>query len=156
VDLYLVRHAKAEAGQDDFQRALTKGGRRVAEDVAGAVKRAGVSAQRIEHSPLVRARQTAEIFAVELDAPLAECNDLRPDQTVELVRERLMSEPAQSLMLVGHNPFMEWLAATLLAEAAEVPLLTFHTCSVAKLVSVASEPGWRYSCDWLLSPALVE
>jgi len=63
VELYLVRHAKAEAGSDDIARSLTKGGRRSAERVAGVLHRCGVEVERVEHSPAIRAAQTAEILA---------------------------------------------------------------------------------------------
>jgi phosphohistidine phosphatase len=156
MELYLVRHAKAEAGSDDFSRALTKGGRRAAERMAGALHAVGVSVERIEHSPLVRAAETAAPMAAHLGARMVESNDLRPDRSVEDVRERLLREPAVSLMLVGHNPFMEQLASLLLAEDLDRPILTFHTASTAKLISIPGALGGRFTCDWLITPAMTE
>lgn len=155
MDIYLVRHAKAEPGTDDEARGLTKGGRASAARVAALLAVSGAAPVRIEYSPLVRAVQTAEIIAGELRSPLAEANDLRPGRPVEAVRERLLTEQPDSIMLVGHNPFMERLASLLICEDPDALTLSFHTASVARLVPTGMGLGWRFTCDWLVTPALV-
>jgi len=154
MELYLVRHAKAEAGPDDDVRRLSERGREAAETMARWLKRNRIEIARIEHSGLVRARQTAEAIAHRIEAPLVEVADLRPESDVQTVRTRLLTETAPSLMLVGHNPFMEILSGLLLAEDAELRPLTFHTASVARLVASGPLAG-RFGCDWLVTPSLV-
>ncbi|HEV3313048.1 MAG TPA: phosphohistidine phosphatase SixA [Chloroflexota bacterium] len=155
MDIYLVRHAKAEPGVDDEMRALTKGGRASAGRVAALLAASGAAPVRTEYSPLVRAAQTAEIIAIELRSPLAEAKDLRPERPVTAVRERLLTEQPDSIMLVGHNPFMERLASLLICEDPDAVTLSFHTASVARLVPSGTGLGWRFACDWLIRPALV-
>jgi len=155
MEIFLVRHAKAEPGQDDAARRLTQKGREAAEAVARLLRRQGVSVARIEHSPLVRARETAEIIGRRIGSPLAESADLRPEADVGAVRQRLFDDPGGSVVLVGHNPFVGTLAGLLLAEDEKAAILSFHTGSVARLISVPSGLGWRFTCDWLITPALV-
>jgi phosphohistidine phosphatase len=153
-DVYLVRHAKAEQGPDDFVRRLTKGGRDAADRVAQVLQSKGVQPERIEFSPLIRAAQTAEIIAKRTKGSLIEAPDLQPGRDVETVRERLTANRAGPLILVGHNPFMEQLAALLIAEDPDRYVLTFHTASVAKLIPLAGSQGRRFACDWLITPSL--
>ena len=68
MELYLLRHGIAvERGtrgfEDDFSRPLTPKGRRQLRKTAGAVKKLGGKFDLILSSPLLRAKQTAEIAA---------------------------------------------------------------------------------------------
>jgi len=155
MDIYLVRHGKAEPGEDDDVRPLTKGGRAASERVAKALAARGIFVQRVEHSPLLRAVQTAEPFGTHLGARLRTSSDLGPGGDVEAVRGRILTEQPASIMLVGHNPFMERLAALLISEDPDQPVLSFHTASTARLVSIGLA-DWRFTCDWLITPSLLK
>jgi phosphohistidine phosphatase len=148
MEIYLVRHGKAEPGPGDAARALTSDGRGAIGLVAARLGAMGVRVDRIDHSPLRRAVETAEILGRELGGPLSEAPDLLPGSDVLSVRRRLGAEDPGAIMLVGHNPFMEDLAALLLAEEPDRRILTLQTGAVAHLRPLA----WRYSCDWLLTP----
>ena len=67
MELVLMRHAIAEERSDrwpdDGKRPLTKEGERKHRAVSEALRRMGVTFDEILSSPLVRARQTAEITA---------------------------------------------------------------------------------------------
>ena len=90
MDLYLVRHGKAEQGiADDAARRLTDKGRKAVQRVARRLAEAGVQIDRIEHSGLVRAQETAEILAEGLGGEVAVAGDLAPDAGVEPVVARL-------------------------------------------------------------------
>jgi phosphohistidine phosphatase len=70
--LLLVRHADAVEGGgeiDDASRWLSAEGRARARKVAAALAERGLVFTRLVTSPRVRAVQTAEIFAFELDFP---------------------------------------------------------------------------------------
>ena len=70
LELYLIRHGvAAERGEefpDDSKRPLTSEGIARLRKEAKALEGLGVSFDQILSSPLVRARQTADVFAEEL------------------------------------------------------------------------------------------
>ncbi|VVM07551.1 partial 2,3-bisphosphoglycerate-dependent phosphoglycerate mutase, partial [Methylacidimicrobium tartarophylax] len=65
--VYLLRHAAAiREAPTDAERKLSKKGRQEAQSAGNALHRLGVRPDLIWSSPLVRARQTAEIVAEAL------------------------------------------------------------------------------------------
>ena len=74
-ELYLIRHGVAEergdAWPDDAKRPLTEDGMSRLRKAARGLARLGVAFDVVLTSPLVRARQTAEIVAGGLDAASA-------------------------------------------------------------------------------------
>jgi phosphohistidine phosphatase len=102
--VYLVRHAKAEQGSgDDASRRLTPEGRKRFARLVGSL-RGRLTVARVLTSPLVRARETAEILAratgaaVEVDPRLA----AGASSAKELVAMARQAAPGTAL--VGHNP----------------------------------------------------
>src|ERR1051326_9139668 len=59
--LYLMRHAEALDGADDAKRPLSDHGKKEAREVGRFLNRAAIDFGAAYTSPLVRARQTAEI-----------------------------------------------------------------------------------------------
>ncbi len=124
--VYLVRHGKASKDpkyHHDAERPLTARGRADVEAVARFLAGAGVQVAQIRHSGLVRAAQTAEIFGAHLRPPqgVIAVRGLHYADPVEQLADDLRYETAP-LMLVGHNPFMERLAALLLGAEGSVPV----------------------------------
>jgi len=100
----------------DGERALTAVGRSRSRAVADQLLRLGLGADRLLSSPLVRARQTAEIAVaaglasrLELDGALAPGGDPLP---------LVLSCRCPRLMLVGHEPDLGQLACRLLGAPA--------------------------------------
>lgn len=129
--LLILRHAKAKTGDPgaDWLRPLAKRGERDAEEVGRRLFRAHGRPEAIVSSDAVRARQTAVIVAeaagiaeeaVDLDdrVYLADLEDLVP-----VVRG--LPDAADIVLLVGHNPGLEELAAHLAGiDADEVVIPT--------------------------------
>ena len=118
--VYFVRHAKAEQGAgDDASRHLTSEGRRRFARLVGAIG-GRVRIARILSSPLVRARETAEILArstgaaVEIDARLA----AGASSARELVA--MAREATPGTALVGHNPELAEAVTRVAGEDLEV------------------------------------
>jgi phosphohistidine phosphatase len=117
--LTLLRHAKsswADPGMDDFDRPLNDRGREAARAVGREMRRLGLAFDAIVCSPAARARETLERVEQAYGGPLAARHDprvyLAPVATLlELVRAA--PEAAGRLLLVGHNPGLELLAASL-------------------------------------------
>ena len=128
MELYLIRHGIAEErelGIKDEERSLTKEGRQKTEKVAQKLVKLGFNFELILTSPLVRARQTAEILlAARLSSQLEESSYLAPDGDIsswikDWLKPKNFSQNIQ-LALVGHEPDLSnW--AEILLWGSEIP-----------------------------------
>jgi phosphohistidine phosphatase len=131
----LVRHGKASKDPKythDEERPLTGRGKADVTALAEWLERAGITVHQIRHSGLLRARQTAEIFARHLQPAggVIAVSGLLFDDPVDHLPGELALE-SEPVMLVGHNPFMERLAAALLRADPAQPPIWFGTSSTA-------------------------
>ena len=120
--LSLLRHAEAEPWSDgDFSRVLTEKGRAQSVAVGAFIRKKRIQPEVIVTSPVVRAVQTAEIVAKELEmgAPVVE-SFLACGMTNETAFDALSAyKELHSVMFVGHEPdFSNFVAAALGAAAA--------------------------------------
>ena len=134
MDLYIVRHGEAEPGTNDAARLLTDRGRKEVAEIAQAMSRRGASIRQIRHSGRARARETAEIIGSFLEPPagVVPTAGIHPDDPVEPIALSLFGE-RESLMLVGHLPFVARMVAHLTAGSADRRPMSFPTASVACL-----------------------
>lgn len=109
MDLWLIRHAIAEdptPGAPDEARALTPEGReRFARGVRGLL-RVGPRFDRVLHSPMLRAQETADLLEPLIDGETAVCAALAREPDEELLADLR----GEVVALVGHEP---WLSQTL-------------------------------------------
>lgn len=123
MDLILVRHAIAgerddRRWPDDSERPLTKDGIAKFEQAAVGLASVAASVDLVLASPFRRAWQTAEILENVAAWPVpVECVELQPESNPAMVIERCNQEHAAVIALVGHEPLLGELAATLLAGA---------------------------------------
>ncbi len=109
--LYFLRHGLAEDREqwtdNDDERPLTdKGKKRMAKE-GKRMKDMGIAPDVILTSPLVRAKQTAEIAAehLDLEGKVTEDKRLAPGFAVPAVKDILNEyRNAGAIMLVGHEP----------------------------------------------------
>lgn len=157
--LYLVRHAIAfERGPrwpDDAKRPLTpKGSARMREAVAG-LRALGAALDVVITSPLVRAKQTADlIIAGWPDAPALVVNGhLAPGgKAAALIDDLGAYAKSKGIALVGHEPDLGELAARLIG--AKKPLV-FKKGGVAS-IEVASLPLIDAGAlVWLATPKML-
>lgn len=161
--LYLMRHGLAAnlgAGgvTRDSQRPLTPKGQRRVEEIAQALQRLELDFDVIVTSPLLRARQTAEIVAdtlglrqhLHVSAHLAV-----PPDSPKLVQQinGLRPRPG-SVLLVGHEPHLSEFAGWLIA-GEPGPAITFKKGGLARLDVRILEAGRCASLVWLLPPRLL-
>lgn len=111
--LYFLRHGQAGEREDwhgdDFDRPLTTDGIKRMEREADTIAELDLEVEVIITSPLVRARQTAEIVAkrLKLRKSLIEDENVGLEFNVERLLKVLERYPkAGVLMLVGHEPSM--------------------------------------------------
>jgi phosphohistidine phosphatase len=128
MNVILIRHAKAEARDantwpDDDLRPLTAEGRAEQRAASRAMKKMGIKFDFLVTSPLLRARETAELVAKGYrwtEAPqLAE--ELGHEYSVGAVVKLLAKFPPDSAVaLVGHEPDLSDLAASLISKNCDV------------------------------------
>ena len=136
-ELYLIRHAiAAERGEDwpdDDKRPLTERGvARFKESVAG-LKELDVVVDEIFTSPLVRAKQTAELLAAGLSGkPSVKILDaLAPGHTPTSVLAQLArAAKRRRIVLVGHEPDLGELAAHLIGAGRALPFKKGGACRI--------------------------
>ena len=158
--LLLVRHAIAEeaeafiaAGGTDAQRPLTEAGRKKMRKGANRLRALLGRIDVLAYSPLLRARETAEIIARACgDPPLVECSSLDYRYPPEAVADWLAQYPPDDLVVaVGHEPQLGLLAGLLLADASH-PLIAFRKGGVALLEFPDRAEAGRGILHWALTP----
>jgi phosphohistidine phosphatase len=157
--LYIVRHAIAEERGDRFPddslRPLSAKGIERFQKVARGLRALDVSFDRILTSPLVRARQTADILAQEVEGrpDVLEVRGLVPDGTFEDMCAALEAcRGLSSIALVGHEPSIGKVAARLLG--LRVPL-EFKKGAICRVDVDTLPPAGPGSLRWFAWPKMV-
>jgi len=101
MDLILWRHAEAEEGGADLERALTPKGRKQAERVAEWLLQRLPGKFSVLASPAIRAQQTAEALGIKLRT----VQSLAPGAAVKDVLEAAgWPDHKGAVVVVGHQP----------------------------------------------------
>lgn len=148
--LYLVQHGKCLPREVDPEQPLSPEGRGDVRRIAEVAGGYGVAVSRILHSGKTRARETAEILAEVLrpENGLSAASGLNPlDDPADWAAA---ADPEARVMLVGHLPFMEKLAALLVAGSAGRPIFRFQNGGI---VCLDIYPGTAR--DWVITWALM-
>ena len=122
--LYLLRHAKAAAGdvgQDDHARPLTGRGRRAADRIGEALEERGEMPDFVLCSSSRRTRETLEHVLDRIKARpsvLIESDLYLADSETLLARVRALPDDVAFAMLVGHNPGIADLADALVTRGS--------------------------------------
>ncbi|MBC8121660.1 MAG: phosphohistidine phosphatase SixA [Gemmatimonadaceae bacterium] len=155
MEVYLIRHGIAEiqstTGQDD-DRALSEEGRKKTRQVAERLLKLDVQLDLLLVSPLLRARQTAQVLVqvglaktIEIFTPLA------PGGTCAELRERLSRHDAASAGLVGHQPGLGLWAEELIWGIPQTGL-EIKKAGVVRIELSQHAPG---RLIWLLTPKVL-
>lgn len=157
--LYLVRHAiAAERGDkwpDDTKRPLTHRGRARMREAVRGLQALGVKIELVLTSPLVRARQTAEILVEGLESSpdLEEADALAPEhRPADVVSALATRVRCGALALVGHEPGLGELAAWLIG--AKEPI-EFRKGGVCLIDSPGLPPGRPGKLIWFATPRML-
>jgi phosphohistidine phosphatase len=161
VELYLIRHGIAEEKRPeikkDEERSLTKEGRQKTEKVAQQLKKFGLHFDLIATSPLVRARQTAEILmSAGLSSKLEECTYLAPDGSIDNWVVDWWSPrnypPQTQLALIGHEPDLSSWAEIFLWGQAKASLVLKKAGMIGVKLPEIGSPLGRSQMFWLTPP----
>lgn len=126
--LYFLRHGQAGDKDtwpgDDFQRPLTAEGRAELEAAANGLRALGIRPGVVLSSPLVRARQTAEIAAQALGVAVTEAPTLAPGCDLDGLAEALRPyRQADEVLVVGHEPDFSTLIGLLIAQHGAMAMI---------------------------------
>jgi phosphohistidine phosphatase len=149
--LYLLRHGEAKSKDEDPERGLTVAGRADVTRMAAWAASAGIHVYEIRHSGKLRAQQTAEIFAQHLGRQAIAAPGLAPNDDVTTVASTIEHEQGV-VMLAGHLPFLERLAALLITGNSEATVLTLEASALLELTW--TDDGWKTT--GLMQPRLLQ
>ncbi|RTL45139.1 MAG: phosphohistidine phosphatase SixA [Candidatus Melainabacteria bacterium] len=161
--VYLVRHGIAQerlggAILNDSQRPLTDEGKSEMKQVGHALKRLNVKPDVIVSSPLVRAKQTAEIIrdVLNFEDELKITDTLAPGGSPSSVYKYLKQfAHVDEIFLVGHEPDIGMLVSNMLWAAADVhfPFKKGAVCRVDVYDLPATSPGVM---KWFMTPKMAK
>jgi phosphohistidine phosphatase len=148
--VYLVQHGISLPKDMDPRKGLSKEGIIETERIAQVAKGYAVRVSKITHSGKTRARQTAEIFeaAFKPSGGIHEVSGLNPLDDVAVFAGTI--DNTEDIMLVGHLPFMERLAAYMITGSYEKPVFKFQNSGI---VCLDKDPGTgSWMIKWTLMP----
>ena len=158
-ELYIVRHAiAAERGEDwpdDDKRPLTERGVSRFKEVVQGLAALDVAVDEIFTSPLVRAKQTADLLAAGLSGkPTVKILDaLAPGHTPASVLAQLSrNAKRRRLMLVGHEPDLGELAAHLIGAGRALPFKKGGVCRLEVESLTSRRPA---ALSWFMQPKML-
>jgi phosphohistidine phosphatase len=152
--LFLLRHGIAEDGSPhlrDFDRALTERGRAELQLIARGMRHLDVAPEPILSSPLLRAKQTAELVAPLLGGTVKLAEELSSGADFGAL-QRLIGRhsDAEALMLVGHEPGLASLAAALVG--AHPGTLVLKKAGLVRIDLDGHAEPRAGQLRWLLTP----
>lgn len=163
MEIILGRHGDAldldqteDMGLSDGERPLTDKGKRQTRAAAAGLRHV-LGDDRIDYirvSPLLRARQTADILRGYLDDALADETDaLAPAAGVEAIDAMLHTcTDSERLLLVGHEPDLgKWLSWSLARNANRFAQFKKNGAALIEFPGVAE--GGTGTLRWLLTGA---
>ncbi|UVS68280.1 phosphohistidine phosphatase SixA [Nitrososphaera viennensis] len=160
MDLYILRHGEAgkrlAAGSKDSERPLTVTGEEEVMEIAGALADLGVKLDFVAASPLARARQTAEIVVKKLKIKKGKFelwDELKPEGSrVALYSKLARFKPEDSVMVVGHEPYLSSLVRDLAFDGQGDGRIVLKKAGLAKVGVTSLRPRAKGELRWLLTP----
>jgi phosphohistidine phosphatase len=160
--LYVLRHGEAADHGDphypnDADRPLTERGVQRTKTLAHALRQWEITFDVIFSSPLVRARETAEIVerGLRLHDRLEFTDHLAPSgdfgELISCLNE--IRPTPKNLLLVGHEPHLSGLVS-LLCTGGQHLMLTLKKGGLCRLEVERLRVGRSASLEWLLAPRL--
>ena len=144
---HLIRHAQASYDEDDRVRALSARGRVQVERLC-ALLGPSFRPEEVWHSPLVRARETAELLVRGLGlGPVFRVRpELEPDSDPGPVAA-LLDAADRPILVVGHEPNLSVLASMMVRGSPPPGSLGF---AKAGTMALRRGEGGRWAAEWVV------
>ena len=161
MELLIIRHAHAgsheefaKTGQPDELRPLTKTGIHDMKEIARGLRRIVPTIDSVVTSPLVRARQTADLVADEYRVEIVESDTLRPDEEfASFVSWARRETTGDVIAAVGHEPHLSGLIAYLIGESGDAKIDLKKSGAALIEFDGRMESG-RGMLRWLITPGI--
>lgn len=130
MDIFIIRHGKAEERSpnitSDSKRTLTVVGRNELVDIAKGIKNMYIEFDNIVSSPLVRAKETADIISKHLSKKKKKItiwDELKPESNILETHKKLVKlSPDAKILLVGHEPHLTDLISSIISPGCSVAI----------------------------------
>ena len=150
MNLYLIQHGLSLPEEKDPGRPLSPEGEEQTRKIAEFLKSKKIRVDCLWHSPKLRAIQTARIISESIScAEIHQRNDLSPLDSVSEFPHKIKSLN-KNLMIVGHLPFLQKLAALLLTGTEDQKMISFKYSGV-----VCLEYTDTWNIAWMIVPEVV-
>lgn len=158
MEIIFLRHGPAgdredwaATGRPDAERPLTADGRKRAREAAKGLARFIETADLVATSPWARAKETAQITAKALGAPMAESNFLLPHRSPSSLAGWLSGLDGQRIVLVGHEPHLSKVISWLLTGNGARSLVALKKSQAVLLETKKAAPEGA-ALIWSLPP----
>ena len=150
--MYLMQHGQAMSEGENPARPLTLQGKNDVERVAAWFAAMTPEIAEIRHSGKTRAEETAMIVARHVNAQdkVATFGGINPNDDVRPIAEAARQQQ-QSVMLVGHLPFLSRFASYVLAGDPEKTLIQFQMGGIACL----DYQNNAWTLEWMIVPEML-
>ena len=150
--VYIMRHGDAEMPYVDRQRPLSDLGRQQVEGIARLLRQRKIGIQKVYHSGILRATQTAQHIGAALGiAQIEYLNGLQPEDPVDSMVHQIGTFREDELLFVSHLPFVGKLVAQMVTGHTRHDVVLFDPSTMACLMYIG---GDRWALEWVLSPSL--
>ena len=130
MEIFILRHGKAEDNSSnissDSKRSLTEEGKNELKVIGKGLKNLGIEIDSIFSSPLVRAKETAEIISPYLQKKKKQIiiwDELKPESNFLDIHKKLVKLPHDAkILLVGHEPHLTTLISSIISPECVVSI----------------------------------
>ena len=160
MDLLVLRHG--EAGKrsplpGDFKRTLTTEGRQEIAELSNGLKSLEVKLDYVLTSPLLRAKNTAEIIAKSLkyNGKIEELDSLKPEgNKLEFYSVLSKLKRDSVVLVVGHEPYLSEMISQAISQSD--CRINLKKAGLTRIRVLSILPKLKGDLRWLLTPKLLK
>lgn len=160
MDLLILRHGEAgrhSLSPGDSKRPLTSEGRQEITDLSNGLKSLEIKLDRVFTSPLLRAKQTAEIVTKSLKykGKIEDLDSLKPEGS-KLEFYSILSKLKQDsvVLVVGHEPYLSEMMSEAISQSG--CRINLKKAGMARVRVTSTLPKIKGELRWLLTPRFLK
>ena len=157
MNLFILRHGEAgrssATSRDDSKRALTVEGEKEIKDISKGIKGLGIEFDYIFTSPLLRAKQTAELVSkiVVPKNKIKDLDELKPEgNKLQLYNKLSNLKQDSSVLIVGHEPYLSELIGEAISSVG--CRIDLKKAGLARIRVINNLPKLKGELRWLFTP----